>query len=191
MNDRPSPLLDAQELLHLALRDIESARHDAAIAKLKEACALDADDASIQFLLAAEYAEIGLHDRAVEGMKRALQINPGLEIARFQLGLVHYAKGQISDAAEAWEPLDQLDDKHSLRLFKSALLNIAGADYGSAIPLLEKALTAEPAIPALRSDISRLLDNAREQQKSTASSDDVSPGHALLHRYGNTGDGDR
>lgn len=189
MTERPSSLLDAQELLQLAVLDIHASRHDGAIAKLKEACVLEQNNASLHFLLAAEHAEIGLNDRAVDGMRRALELDPGLHIARFQLGLLHFTQGRLSDAAAEWNALDELDDDNTLRLYKTALLDMGATRYEAAVTLLERAMHAQPDIPALRDDISRSLDEARRQLASGQDDADAPAGHALLNRYGDSGNG--
>lgn len=189
MTERPSPLLDAQELLQLAVLDINASRHDGAIAKLKEACALEQGNASLHFLLAAEHAEIGLQDRAMDGMKRALELDPSLHIARFQLGLIHFSQGRLSSASAAWDALDQLDDDNTLRLYKTALLDIGAARHETAVTLLERALHAQPDIPALRDDIARTLEDVRRRLQSEQDETDTTTGHALLHRYGDGGNG--
>jgi tetratricopeptide (TPR) repeat protein len=177
-------MLDASDLLQLALRDIEATNHEAAIAKLTEASSLESGNAAIHFLLAAEYAETGHHVRAAEGMKHALSLDPELHVARFQLGLIHFTQNELSSAAEAWKPLSVLGDENAFSLFAAALLKLGVGHRDSAIPLLEKALHAEPVIPALRGDIERALNNARNKVSAEAEDDSTaSLGDALLHRY--------
>lgn len=69
-----APTLDSEELLHLALIDIGKADHEGAIDKLKRAVGSSSDDARLHFLLGAEYAEIGLQDRAKESTSKALVV---------------------------------------------------------------------------------------------------------------------
>lgn len=49
-------------------------------------------------MLAAEHAQIGLMDRAIEGMNKAVQLAPSFMTAHLQLGLMHYSKGDIEAA---------------------------------------------------------------------------------------------
>lgn len=177
-------MLDASDLLQLALLDIEATNHEAAITKLTEASSLESSNAAIHFLLAAEYAETGHHARAIEGMKHALSLDPELHVAWFQLGLIYFTQNELTSAAEAWKPLNVLGDEHAFSLFAAALLKLGVGHRDTAIPLLEKALHAEPAIPALRGDIERTLNNVRKQVSADPEDESASSlGDALLHRY--------
>jgi tetratricopeptide (TPR) repeat protein len=173
--------LDPQELLHLALRDIQQSHHDGAISKLKQALEIEADNAQAQFLLAAEYAEIGLYDRAIEGMTRTLHLSPSMHIARFQLGLLYYSKSDFDTARAIWEPLDALGDD-AMTLFKTALLLIGAGHQREAIPQLERALEIGTGNGALKTDISKVLQHARAQLDSSENASAPSA-HVLARRY--------
>lgn len=66
MANTASARLDADELLHLALNAAQANRHEEAITSLKRALDISPNDARMHYMLGAEHAQIGLHDRAVE-----------------------------------------------------------------------------------------------------------------------------
>lgn len=183
--------LDTEELFRLALLDVQADRHDAAIVKLKRMIVLAPSDSRAHFLLAAEHAELGLYDRAEDGMRRALDIDGELHTARFQLGLLQYTRGNAADAAATWSGLEKLGPGDPLVLFKSALLNIQAGSLDPAIQELESALEVSASNPALRNDISKVLANVRSKlTETTAANSDkpISAGAGLLHRYGDAAD---
>ena len=100
--------LDAEELLHLAIQASQADRHDQAITYLKRAQAKAPENANIAYFLGAEHAQIGLYQRAMEEMAQALELNPALHTARFQLGLLYLTSGLAAPATEALGPLTAL-----------------------------------------------------------------------------------
>jgi Flp pilus assembly protein TadD len=121
--------LDAEELLHLALRAMEADRSEDAITFLKRALVLAPDDGRLHFLLGAVHADIGLDERAVDELARAAQLAPELHAAHFQLGTLLLKRGDLQRASDAWRPLELLDRDHPLRLYASALTRLAEGDY--------------------------------------------------------------
>lgn len=182
----PNTGLDADELLHLAILDTQAGRHDAAIAKLKNAAEQAPGNGKIHYLLAAEHAEIGLYDRAIEGMKRAVQLDTGLDTAHLQLGLLYFTQGRAQEAEAAWAKLDKLGPDDSLHLFKTALLTLHAGDTAGCIRLLERAAANVRGNPALANDIQRMLANLRRQADPKAAA--ATPAaHLLATRYGDPG----
>ncbi|MDM4772926.1 lipopolysaccharide assembly protein LapB [Solimonas sp. SE-A11] len=182
--------LDTEELFRLALLDVQTGRHDAAIIKLKQVVFREPKDARAHFMLAAEHAELGLYDRAEEGMRRAIDLDGSLHTARFQLGLLQYSRGDATSAADTWIELEKLGDRDPLNLFKSALVYIQGGSFAQAIQELESALEASDANPALKNDIAKVLTNVRgklaDEQAAPAATTETggSAGAGLLRRYG-------
>lgn len=186
MTSASSESLDSQELLHLALYDIQHGLHDGAISKLKQAILLDGNNPQIHFMLAAEHAEIGLLDRAIDGMTQALTLDPALRIARFQLGLLYFSQDKLESARETWEALDDLNQDDVLSLFKAGLLLIGEGDRKGAVPKLERALEVDTINAPLRRDIERVLKYNHEQISAQAEPEsDVA--HAFARRYDDVG----
>jgi Flp pilus assembly protein TadD len=176
--------LDDEELLHLAIEASRSGRHGDAIQYLKEAAAKPESNAKVHFLLGAEHAQIGLFDRAAEGMTAALTLDPGLVPARFQLGLLYLVRGRPAEAAEVWKPLDSLSDADPYLHFKRGLEALARDDFAACRESLTRGLTLNGSNVPLNRDMQRILDEvaARETAGDPPASSDPST-HVLLSAY--------
>ena len=182
-------LLDQDELMHLALRDISSGAHESAIEKLKKALTVTPDDPRLQFLLAAEHAEIGMLDRAKEGLHTTLQLDAKLHPARFQLGLLELMSGNGTAAEEIWQGLEELGPENGMVLYSQALLIAQTEDKDQAIALLKKAIEVETDNPSLRREMEKsleLLRNAPSPASGQSTQDGtrtVGDSSDLLKRY--------
>ncbi len=132
--------LDAEELMHLAMRAMDAEKSEEAITYLKRALALAPNDGRLHFLLGSLHAEIGLDERAIAELARAVQLAPELHTAHFQLGTLLLKRGEVARANEAWRPLDVLERNHPLYLFKSALSRLAEGDYAGCIAELKQGI---------------------------------------------------
>lgn len=141
MSSTPESALDAEELMHLALRAMDNDRSEEAITYLKRALTLAPDDGRLHFLLGAMHAELGLDERAIAELSRAVQLAPELHAAHFQLGTLLLKRGEVDRATEAWRPLDRLDRNQPLYLFKSALTRLAEGDYMQCIAELKQGIS--------------------------------------------------
>ena len=80
--------LDQAERMQLALQAGAANEAGSAIAYLKEAVARPDATAQAHYLLGAEYAQLGMFDRAAGEMEAALALDQTLYTARLQLGLL-------------------------------------------------------------------------------------------------------
>jgi len=181
--------LDEDELVHLALRASREQRQDEAMAYLKRAIDAFPNSARAHYLLGAEYAQIGMVDRAIEAMSAAVRLDPALSTAQFQLGLLHFTIGRRREAELAWKPLDKLKPTDSLFLFKSALLHWLDDDTTASIRELEQGIANNAFSEPLNEDMRRVLRDvqARAASRAAPSADAnqvTSPStHALLSAY--------
>jgi tetratricopeptide (TPR) repeat protein len=121
--------LDGAELLHLALEASGRDDHGTAITYLKQAIELSDGNASMSseyakylYMLGAEYAQIGMMERAQDHMGQAIDMDPELHTARFQLGLLQITQGNTQAAAEVLLPLEALPTTAALHHFGKGLL---------------------------------------------------------------------
>src|SRR5215813_8519573 len=128
-NSSGSGALDAEELLFLALQAMEQDRDEEAITCLKRGIALEPKSGLLHHLLGAMYAQLGMIDRAIEEMTQAITHAPGLQICRFQLGLLHFTSADLQSAERVWQPLSELPAEHPLYLFRSGLLHLARDEF--------------------------------------------------------------
>ncbi|MDH1104512.1 hypothetical protein N5C55_27635 [Pseudomonas otitidis] len=154
-------MLDASEYLHLAIHASQQDDHHAALNYLGQALELEPENAAVRYFLAAEHAELGLYERAVSGMKEALALDEGLDIARFQLGLLSLQLQRLEEAREAFATLADRTVDEGLKAFSSAYLDLLDEKVSDACRKLEHGL-AVCTNEALVRDMSRVLGSLAE-----------------------------
>ena len=172
----PLPTLDADELFHLALKSTQENQTEKAIEYLKRAVNLNPGNGKAHYLLGALHAEIGMYDRAALEMARALEIEPELHAARFQLGLLHLTSGRLQPAKEAWQPLEKLGEEDPFCLFKTGMLLLAEDDFENCIRYLEKGIANNTINLPLNNDMKRVMEKAKAallNSKDDAASDNA------------------
>jgi hypothetical protein len=160
--------LDPSELFHLAVEAARRDDHGAAITYLKRAIDLPDgtvisvdDHARALYLLGAEYAQIGLVERAQDSMAQALALKPDMHTARFQYGLLLITCAQPQQALEALEPLAALGAEDPLFHFHQGLRHLVADEFPACRTslLTGMSLNRGPAAnAALNSDMQKLLD---------------------------------
>jgi hypothetical protein len=176
--------LDQDELLHLAIEASGKQRHGDAIEYLKQSLA-KAKNFKALYLLAAEHAQIGLTDRAIEGFKQALELEPGMSAARFQLGLLYLCNARVQEALDAWKPLQKAGAGDPYAVFAGGLARLARDEFTPAAEELKRGL-------ALNVDMKRVLERIEAHlagggdggQKPGA--EPMQPGQMLLSAYTKT-----
>jgi tetratricopeptide (TPR) repeat protein len=183
----PTPslaMLDQTELLQLALQSGERNDAASALAYLKEAVARPDATATAHLLLGAEYAELGLYQRAMEQMEWALQVDPALGIARFQAGFLALSGGNAEKALALLQPLTEQED--ALGLFAKGLIALMQDQFALAQECLRVGLAANQANLPLNQNIQRILDAIAalpEQAKQASGQDDNQLQHIMLSAY--------
>jgi tetratricopeptide (TPR) repeat protein len=191
---RTSDLLDADELLQLALRASDSDQSEQALIYLKRALEKTPTDARLHYLLGAEHAHMGLYERAVVEMQRAVKLDAGLHTAHFQLGLLHMTSGRMEEAAAAWQPLDKLPPNKALRLFKTALEHLSRDEFDPFFALTSQGMQSNDSNAALNQDMQRLMAHVESQRATMMAPAKTAPAapadaelptdhHVLLNGY--------
>jgi tetratricopeptide (TPR) repeat protein len=125
-------MLDAEEYFHLALHASAAGDHHACMTYLEEVLRREPRNARAIYLMAVQHAELGLTQRAIAGIKRALSIEPDLEIARFQLGLLlMFDSNQPSEAKDYLERLC-VSENRALRAYSEAMIAMVDNEPGLA-----------------------------------------------------------
>jgi tetratricopeptide (TPR) repeat protein len=158
-------MLDAEEHFHLALHASATGDHHACMQHLEEVLQQEPHNARAIYLLAVQHAELGLTQRAITGIKAALSIDPDLEIARFQLGLLLMFDKNLP--AEAKDYLGRLcqSQNRALKAYSEAL--IAMADNQLVLARHKLAIGLAESSPD--SSLSMLMRRLFERMSSTAS----------------------
>ena len=153
----PAGDLDSEELLFLAVRAIDRDDEEGALRLLKRALALEPRNGVLHHLLGAVYAQLGMTLRAISSMTAAVECNPELIMARFQLGMLHFTDGDPDASEAAWQPLDALPEEHPLRLFRNGLLRMAVGDFAGAQTDLQTGLELNTEFTSLSGDMESML----------------------------------
>ena len=112
------------------------------------------------YMLGTLYGDIGIYDKAVLNMEKALEIDPNYAIARFHLGLLHLMSGQQDKAEATWLPLNTLGETHYLTLFKMGLLEIVNNDIEQGIALIREGINRNHLVESLNKDMETVIENA-------------------------------
>lgn len=186
----PTPslaMLDQTELLQLALTSGQRNDASSAIVYLKEAVSRPDASANAHFLLGAEYAEIGLYDRAQACMKTALQLDPNSSITRFQLGLLLVSCGNGVEAEETLRHIHAASD--ILTPFAKGLIHLIHNEFDAALTALQQGIALNGNNPGLIKNMQALA-NAIEQLppevRAQGQADESHGQHILLSAYTGT-----
>ena len=184
--------LDHEELFHLALQASTQGDHDKAIRYLKEGLEIS-PSAKFYYILGAQHAEIGMHERAVEEMSKALELDDSMDTARFQLGLLKMTMNDVEGAKSTWSQLDALGKDEPLRLFKNAIEEAVSGNFAAALEIAQRGVDANKDNPALNTDMNNLIKRWEENISGTSelaveesSSDDAegaNSNHFFLSAY--------
>ncbi len=116
-------------------------------------------------LLAAQYMQGRNADHAEAAYLAALQIAPGLDITRFQLGLLQLTGGRPATAAITWAPLNLLGNTHPLRLFKLAFNHLQQDEIDAACRHLREGMKYNVDNAPLNRDMQVLLEKLEASQQ--------------------------
>ena len=181
-------MLDAKEYLHLAINAMARDEHHAALSYIKEVLVLEPQNANALYLLGAEHAELGLYDRAIEEIAQALHIDPNIEMARFQLGLLYLKAGQIDGAIQAFAHLAVQAQADSLRAYAAGLAALCKDDMAVAREKLALGLSGDNNNPSLKKDMQELLNKLLDGEavvNRQESPEDSTSAPIFLGAYGN------
>jgi tetratricopeptide (TPR) repeat protein len=178
--------LDPEELIRLAVAASDRNDSAQAISLLKRAVAAQPDFAHAHYLLGAEHAQLGMFERAIEDMTSALQYDPDLHAARFQLGLLLLTSRQPDKAADVWQPLDGLGPEHYLVRFRDGLIRLARDDFDGCEACLRAGVAANTENAPLNADMEKILEKIEGRGGDGTTQDtpqEETDGHLLVNAY--------
>jgi tetratricopeptide (TPR) repeat protein len=179
--------VDDDELLHLAIEASREQRHGDAINYLKQAVERSDSNYKAVYLLAAQHAQIGLNDRAIEGFRKAIEMEPNLSPARFQLGLLLLVNGRVEEALAEWQPLERLDESDPYLHFSRGMGQLCRDDFAGCEESLKRGIELNRTNPSLNRDMQGVLERMAAQlagvQPEAAGKQ---PGEILLSAYKKT-----
>ncbi|KQV58004.1 MULTISPECIES: lipopolysaccharide assembly protein LapB [unclassified Duganella] len=184
--------LDQAELLQLALKAGAGNEAGSAIAYLKEAVGRPDATAQAHYLLGAEYAQLGMYDRAAGEMEAAIALDQTLYTARLQLALLWLGASQAERAAGVLRPLEESGVPAELQHFGHGLLLLIADDLAGARTALAQGIELNHANPPLNDDMQRIIGEldsriaaagAAAPADSTGAEADGDGQHLLLSAY--------
>ncbi|MEX2963072.1 tetratricopeptide repeat protein [Microbulbifer sp. TYP-18] len=188
MTKQTTGSLDAEELFHCALDASNRKQHDKAIELMKRSIDLEEHPAK-HLMLAAEYAEIKMYERAIEGMKTAVEMAPQLWIAQFQLSQLYIVIQDFDKAKKIWKKLlTASDSPQYFRDFAEGLLALSEKETEKGVELLRKGMNENKENPALNGDIEKIIISSINPEPALSEDtehqdDDSAMKKMLLSRY--------
>lgn len=187
---------DQNELLSLALDASRNNNAGEAMSYLKEAVSREDATPVAHYLLGAEYAQIQMYDRAISHMEAAIAIDPALDIARFQLGLLWLTSGHGENAELVLSPLQLAPENNPLHHFGKGLIHLIHDQFPECVQSLNQGIELNSENLALNNDMNRILDEIKKLESNAPSadaqqeeSDNPDAQHVFLSAY--TGSGER
>ncbi|MFC5373278.1 tetratricopeptide repeat protein [Brevundimonas faecalis] len=165
----------------VALLDQDEAAGLSALSALARAWPLDA---RLPFLEGSVLAGARRYDEAKAAMTRAVDIAPGFDLARFQLGFLGYTSGDAAGASAVWGPLKALAETHPLRAFAEGLEAIAEDRTPEGVKRIEAGMAANDFNPPLNRDMGMLIAELRRAglDDGSAAEETVSETQFLLNQ---------
>jgi tetratricopeptide (TPR) repeat protein len=179
---------DCDELFFLALKAMETGNHERAFELLKEGVRRE-DSSRFNYMLGAMYAELRMFSKAIDHINRALEIDPSLRPAAFQLGLLHAVSGNDEQARKAWSSLDRLSEDDELVAYRDALVDYMDGNRLQAIDKMQNALLGPKSNVPLMNDMQAILngwiksDQTLPEDGTTEKDSSVESGHYFLSAY--------
>ena len=140
------------------------------------------------FMLGSEFASMGEWPKAEAELANAVLLDPGLRIARYQLGLLQLTCGRAAAALVTWQPLlaDRTDD--GLAEFIEGFSALVRDDFDGAARQFRAGMSRADVNPAAAADVQRTLDSmgtaTTGTEAITTPVSSPSLGHVLVANYG-------
>lgn len=176
-------MLDSEEYLHLAIHATQTNQHHAALEYLHKSLELSPENPIAIFLLSAEYAELGLYNRAIAGMEKTIELDPNIEMAFYQLALLYMQQGLVEKCPPLWEHLKEESQEACVRLFSEGML-LLDENKEEAVSLIIKASETPTSNTFLQKSIESIRNNivaaTNDEQQSSAPEESSDNIHALF-----------
>lgn len=148
--------MDSEELIYLSLRAMSASRDGNAMELLAALLEREPEHAQGNYLLAAQYAQLGMLGQAETYFRKAMILAGNhFPMPRFQLGQLLMVQGRSDEAVDVLLPLTNALDP-ALRAYANAFIALAGQQVADAITALREGLQHPQSIPVLADDMRRL-----------------------------------
>ena len=150
-----------------ALTALATADPPMAIERVALAISQYAADSRLHFLLGSLLAGAQRYEDGISEMARAVELEPGFVLARFQLGFLQLTCAKPAAAQATWLPLLALPDDEPFKLFAIGLGNLIRDEFAMTIERLEAGIALNKAHPLVSNDMQLILDEVRQLTAST------------------------
>lgn len=154
--------LSADEALQLALRASERSDYDSAIRYLVEVLQREPYHETLYYFLAIQYAELTLYERAIGGMKKAVELKPDFDIADFQLGLLYLQTNQAEHARPVFERIPSYSLDTALVEYSHGYTALLNEQPDEAIQYFERGLLHGELNQPLQKDMQRVVEQLKQ-----------------------------
>lgn len=145
---------------------VAAMQHTEGVAQIDDMLTKYPGDARLHFLKGSIL--VG-ESKPIEGhaaLSRAVELDPGFALARFQLGFFQLTSAEPDAARETWAPLiDQLPENHYLRVFAEGLDALIDDKFTETIDTLRKGQVLNNENPPLNNDMQLIIDRCQEVLK--------------------------
>lgn len=143
------------------------------------------EDPRLHFMLGSMQAGKGRAIEAHRSMSRAVELAPGFQIARYQLGFFELTSGEPERALATWGPLLAAPRDNYLRVFVEGMTHLIRDEFAEAIARFQAGIGLNTENPPMNADIQLLITECRNfLDRPGASADgDVSATALLLDRF--------
>ena len=160
--------MTADELFRAAIREHQAGRHDAALALIHRAIAINPNSADYHAALGVVLASQMQLDKSIDAYRRALQLKPDNPDVLNNLGLALKEKGDLPGAISALRKAVELHPKSAIAHNNLGAVLEALDELSPAIEAYRRAVALEPNHPQALANLGRALYKAGQFEPSIA-----------------------
>ncbi|WP_440994250.1 tetratricopeptide repeat protein [Cysteiniphilum litorale] len=151
-------IFDTEESISLAINASYRGDKESAIRLLKYVIDNEPENAQAYFLLGAEYAELQLLHKAISSMQKALQLQPDMMMAVFQLAVIYLYMGDTAAMTQYTQRLtSEMVEGHYFHYFGQGLNALANENFTQALDDLSKGVAVNQENPALNQYVENIV----------------------------------
>jgi tetratricopeptide (TPR) repeat protein len=120
-------------------------------------------DPQLHFLKGSVLAGVQRYEEGLAAMRQSIEIAPGFELARFQLGFLEFTSGMTTDAFQTWAPFNTLPETAPFRLFAMGLVHLAQDNFAGCEQLLRQGIELNTEHPLINGDMQLILNEITPQ----------------------------
>ena len=160
--------MTADELFRAAIREHQAGRHDAALALIHRAIAINPNSADYQAALGVVLASQMQIDKSIDAYRRALQLKPDNPDVLNNLGIALKEKGDLPGAISALRKAIELHPKSAVAHNNLGAILETLDELSSAIEAYRRAVSLEPNSVQALANLGRALCKAGQFEPSIA-----------------------